>query len=77
MKITILKEARNYISHLPKDHQLRLVNAIFELPAGDVKPIKGEESAFRLRVGKWRVVYQMLDNEIVIRKIGSRGDVYK
>jgi len=77
MKITILKEARKFLSSLPKDQQQRVANAIFDLPIGDVKPLEGEKSAFRLRVGKWRIVYQIVDDEIIIRKIRSRGDIYK
>ena len=77
MKLTILKEARKFLSRLPKDTQQYIADAIFELPEGDIKPFEGEALAFRLRVGKWRVVYQIIGDEIIIRKIGSRGDIYK
>ena len=60
---------------MSKQHQQRISVAIIALPKGDVKPLRGEKSAYRLRVGDWRVVYQVIDNEIIIRDIGSRGDI--
>ena len=77
MKLTILKDARKFIRRLPQKHQQRIVTAIFALPKGDVAPLEGEKSAYRLRVGDWRVVYQVIGDEIIIRKVGNRGDVYK
>jgi len=38
---------------------------------GDVKGV------FRLRVGDYRVVYRIEDDEVLVLKIGYRGDVYK
>ena len=77
MTLTILSHPRKYLKSLPVDQQKRIAMAILALPKGDVKPLQGEDSAYRLRVGDWRVVYQIADNEIIIRKIGSRGDVFK
>ncbi|MBI9051385.1 MAG: type II toxin-antitoxin system RelE/ParE family toxin [Anaerolineaceae bacterium] len=36
-------------------------------------------SGFRLRVGDWRVIYEVIKEEVVISviKIAPRGDVYK
>ena len=62
---------------LSQREQHRITDAIFKLPQGDTKPLEGEKNAYRLRVGKWRIVFQMFENEIIIRDIGSRGDIYK
>jgi mRNA interferase RelE/StbE len=34
---------------------------------------------FRLRIGDWRVIYEVQDQQLVILvlKIGSRGEVYR
>lgn len=34
---------------------------------------------FRLRVGDWRVIYEIRENELVILvlKVGSRGEIYR
>ncbi|HQM44590.1 MAG TPA: type II toxin-antitoxin system RelE/ParE family toxin [Smithellaceae bacterium] len=45
---------------------------------GDWKRLEGT-SFWRLRVGAWRVICDVLKNELIIYvlKTGSRGDVYK
>lgn len=47
----------------------------------DVKRIQGKRNNyFRIRVGQWRVIYTIINGEIVIIDTilaGSRGDVYK
>ena len=77
MKVVILKIARKYLERLPKEHQQRISDAILNLPKGDVLPLGGKPGGFRLRVGKWRVLYQLTDDKITIRNIGTRGDIYK
>jgi len=47
---------------------------------GDVKPLSGKfKNKFRLRIGRYRVVYQMLDDKLVILvvRIGHRGNIYQ
>ena len=40
---------------------------------------KDYDDIFRLRIGKYRVIFRVIQNEIVISviDIGSRGDIYK
>jgi mRNA interferase RelE/StbE len=57
-----------------------IVEAIGELPGkGDIRKLKGQaiRNSFRLRVGRYRVVYIEEGDEIKIIKIDTRGDVYK
>ena len=46
-----------------------------------IKTLKGSKNELRLRAGKYRVIYEYLeDGEIkilMVNKIDSRGDVYK
>ena len=50
-------------------------------PQGDIKPLQGSKTEKRLRVGKYRVIYEYLqDNSmkvLMINKIDTRGGVYK
>ena len=41
--------------------------------------MKGEQDAFRLRVGKWRVVYRLdrAADTLLVELIGPRGGLYK
>ncbi len=47
-------------------------------PRGTVK-IGGPGGTFRVRVGSWRIVYDVLDAELVVLlvKIGHRREVYR
>ena len=56
----------------------RIKSAVDKIPEGDIKPLKGSETLYRLRVGNIRIVFSYQDNDVVlVYKIASRGDVYK
>lgn len=57
----------------------RIINAIERIPQGDIKKLKGEKypPLYRLRVGKYRIIYHIEDDNIVIAEIDTRGDIYK
>ncbi|HMT01195.1 MAG TPA: hypothetical protein PKC14_02620 [Candidatus Absconditabacterales bacterium] len=43
-----------------------------------VIPYEGSKNRRRVRVGELRILFEKLsDGKIIIRKIGSRGDIYK
>ena len=57
-------------------HQ-RIINAIGQLPsAGDITKLKGKEG-YRLRVGSFRVLFDVNGTIIDIIDIGNRGQIYK
>ena len=76
MKITIRKFAEKFLKRLPANQRERVFLAICALPDGDIKSLRGE-LGFRLRVGDFRIVYDIIDDEIIVYEIGSRGDIYK
>ena len=45
----------------------------------DIKPLRGTDNNFRLRISKYRFLYAIKDNELCIYlyKWWSRWDVYK
>ncbi|MGL4902800.1 MAG: type II toxin-antitoxin system RelE family toxin [Cetobacterium sp.] len=45
----------------------------------DIKNLKGYDSLKRLRIGKYRAIFEIIENQIVIfvLDIDSRGDIYK
>ena len=45
----------------------------------DIKSLKSHENMFRLRIGKYRAIFQILDDTLILYVIsaGSRGDIYK
>ncbi|MFD3449506.1 type II toxin-antitoxin system RelE/ParE family toxin [Microbacteriaceae bacterium 4G12] len=48
-------------------------------PAGDIKNMKGYEELYRLRIGTFRILFNINYDEkiIYIQAIGNRGDIYK
>lgn len=46
----------------------------------DITKLQGQKNHYRLRVGKYRVLYEVRDGQILViyaYKADSRGDVYK
>ena len=79
MKISYSKTFEKKFSKYDKKLQLKLFDAIQDLPNGDVKKLIGNDvpPIYRIRISKYRVLFYMNKNEIKILKVDSRGDVYK
>ncbi len=45
----------------------------------DIKPVKGEKNVYRIRLGKYRVLFTAIteDNTYFIFRISTRGGAYK
>jgi len=59
---------------------MAIVEAIEGLPDhGDVRKLKGQviKNTYRLRVGRYRVIYVWEKDEIKILDVDTRGDIYK
>ena len=78
-KILIKKRAKKFIDKLPKSEKNRIVYAIKKIPEGDIKQLKGHSELMRIRVGDYRIIYTIDNNELIIIVIdaGNRGDIYK
>lgn len=76
MDIQYSKQAVKFLKRQDKPTRKRIVNAINLLPAGDVKLLQGR-NGYRLRVGDYRVIFDIHGNILYIEKIGNRGQVYK
>ncbi|MBF0285090.1 MAG: type II toxin-antitoxin system RelE/ParE family toxin [Magnetococcales bacterium] len=51
------------------------IQTFFETGTGDVVRLR-EREGFRLRVGDWRVIFDLEGHVLAVLKIGPRGDVY-
>ena len=81
-KYTIRKKAMKFISGQEQKQQKRILKAIYALPIGDVRKMSGYEKLYRLRVGGYRILFEMnLQKEeiilIDITDIDNRGQIYK
>jgi len=78
MQITYSRAAVKVISSMDKATKQRIKAGIEKIPKGDIKPLKGSQGTYRLRVGDWRILFSYPEHDtILIEKIGPRGGVYK
>ncbi len=85
-EINIKEKSLKFISSLQKHDRERLKKAIFILKTDpipvrylDIAKLKGEKNKYRIRKGKFRIVYEVVWEQklILIHRIDFRGDVYK
>lgn len=78
-KISFEKRALLELRKLDKFLAKRIIKKIKELKddpfSKDIKRLKNQVF-FRLRVGDYRVLFELLKNEIKILKIGHRKNIY-
>jgi mRNA interferase RelE/StbE len=80
-EIRFHKDAEKFLNKTDQNTFNRLVSAIEKLalipPEGDIKTLQGYENCFRARVGKFRIVYKLSGDAILIRDIDSSVQIYK
>lgn len=76
MIINYSKQAIKFLSKQDKPTRIRIIEAIKQLPQGDVKKLQGQKN-YRLRVGDYRVIFDKNGDILYIEKIDNRGQVYK
>ena len=80
--VWVLRRAQKELAHLPKDSYERVRDRIRALaedprPPGCLKLVG--RAGWRLRVGNYRVVYEINDAEekITVLHVGHRRDIYR
>lgn len=85
MRLVLEKAARKGLDRMPAkaastmlEHLEAIAAAPFS-PHANVKPLKGEKDAFRLRQGDWRAVYRIerVADEMRVVLVDVRGSVYR
>lgn len=81
--VAFTRSADKQLQRLPTATQRRIVLAAEALaddprPPGSVK-LAGEANAWRIRVGDYRVLYEIRDRQLLILvvRVGHRKDVYR
>lgn len=76
-RIMFSKKAEKFLRKQDKPTQRRLIEAISKLPLeGDIKKLQGADG-YRLRVGNYRVLFDVNGIILDIIDIGNRGQIYK
>ena len=81
-EVQISRGAQKELDRQARNTRERLLKAIYALadnprPIGS-RRIEGQEDIYRVRVGDWRIIYAIFENQLIVTviKVGSRGDVY-
>lgn len=81
--VRILKKAKKELKSLHPEIHDRILEALIELrrnprPHG-VKKLKGADDLWRIRVGDYRVIYQISDRELVVLiiRVRHRSEAYR
>ncbi|MHB1685093.1 MAG: type II toxin-antitoxin system RelE family toxin [Bacilli bacterium] len=81
-RLTVSRDSLKFIAKQTRTVQERIHLALTGLsvrpPIGDIKPLKGKGKLKRLRVGPYRVIFEVNHEEqmVYIFAIDNRGDVY-
>jgi mRNA interferase RelE/StbE len=82
-RVEVARRALKALSGLPRREQQR-IRAAIDLLAEQPRPpgaigVVGEPYAYRVRVGDYRIVYEVFDDRLVIQvvRVGHRKDVYR
>ncbi|WP_329299110.1 type II toxin-antitoxin system RelE/ParE family toxin [Streptomyces sp. NBC_00659] len=77
--------AQRQLRDLDRTSAMRILTALTRLgddpyrEDADVKKLAGQEGLYRLRVGDFRVAYQIDNGQLIVLvvKVGNRRDVYR
>jgi mRNA interferase RelE/StbE len=82
-RVLVARRAVKVLASLPRREQQRIRAAIDLLsdhprPPGCVA-LSGEPNVYRVRVGAYRIVYEILDQILVVQviRVGHRKDIYR
>ena len=79
-ELLFTKEFLRKLKRLDKQNQIRVLH---EVRALEEKPFMGKQltgrltGLFSLRVGDYRIIYQLAQNKVIIRTVGHRRTIYK
>ena len=64
----------------PKEHGKRIVEKLKILESnleGDIKKLTNYTPEYRLRVGDWRILFEVEEKRVVVYRIRHRKEAYK
>jgi len=78
--VEIIDEAKAKLRAMPKEIRRLIGHKIFLLEkglTGNIKKLKGSTNEYRLRVGDYRVIFELEGRQIVVYDVGDRKDIYQ
>lgn len=86
-QVLLHRDARKFLERIQRPHRDRIVAALRSLetdpftprPGADIKRLhgtRGRNDLYRLRIGKFRAVYDVEGSEVLVTEIWERGHGY-
>ena len=75
--IIYTKRAMKNIKSIDARVKDRVRAGIEKIPFGDIKKLQGYSNFYRLRIGDYRVIYEIVDDKIIVDAVLPRGEAYK
>lgn len=83
-RLVFQNQPQKALRRMPRQQAARILDKLKHLaqdpyaPDNNVSKLS-QRPGYRLRVGDWRVIYDIIDNELVIMiaRIAPRGDAYR
>ncbi|HXB02800.1 MAG TPA: type II toxin-antitoxin system RelE/ParE family toxin [Opitutaceae bacterium] len=78
--IEIRPKAERDLKTIPRSDALRITTKIMALShglTGDIKKLTNFTPEYRLRVGDWRILFEIEGDKIVIYRIMNRREAYR
>jgi mRNA interferase RelE/StbE len=80
MRVELSRSAKKQFNRLGEPYRSRIAAALDKLesepPQGNIKKLQGKDG-YRVRVGDYRILFDIENDRIDVFKIAPRGDVYK
>ena len=79
-RVELKPRAIKDLKRIPKDNGKRIIEKLNILEnnlQGDVKRLTNYTSEYRMRVGDWRILFEIEDEKIVVYRIRHRKEAYK
>lgn len=75
-------KAVKQLKKIPRKTQINIMKVIEQLktvPKPRGSKLKGEEAVYRVRCGDYRIIYDVVDKDVIIfiLRIGHRREIYK
>ena len=81
MKVNVLQKAQKDIAKLPKNDLKKVLLAIKDLEnypnISNIKKLVNFKPVYRKRIGDYRILFDVEDNQIFIGRVLHRKDSYK
>jgi mRNA interferase RelE/StbE len=79
-EIEFSKEAARQYKKLPKEYRRLVEVVLIRLSEGsklDLKLVQGQKGVYRIRVGRYRILFTRFSRTVLVFRISPRGDVYR